>query len=239
MLRPLAELGKQDVSRLFDLAARLVDRQLGQFVVIDRVGTDGAERLAGKGCQLGPVHDEAAALLAQVIAIGCCKAMQQRDALSLGDAAHLPIELVEGLVLLAQRAGVDIFSVAAALDANRLLPGDDVFDRLPPQLAHTIDIGGGHIEGERRRMLAQDRQRMLQIVLVGIVEGQHHEGPAALGCGQTLDGLIKADDVYSQRAHALDDIGEEIGPHLQDGIGRECSRRLGQHAVEGEDHPPR
>jgi hypothetical protein len=82
---------------------------------------------------------------------------------------------------------------------------------------------------------AKDRQGKAQVVAVGIVEGEDDERPGTLRRLDTADGFIEIDDVDAQFADALDDEFKIIRSHLEDGVGGEIGRRLGEHAVERVD----
>jgi hypothetical protein len=56
------------------------------------------------------------------------------------------------------------------------LRSDDVLERLPPHLADAVDQRGRHVKSKWALMAAEHRQGELEIVAIGIIEGEDREG---------------------------------------------------------------
>ncbi|MCS6762298.1 MAG: hypothetical protein MO846_10230 [Candidatus Devosia symbiotica] len=125
MIRPA--VGQQNVCGDYHFVANLIERQLGQLIMMDSVGADSAERLAGKVAQFGPVYDQFSALLIKIIAISGGKFAHQDNAPIFRHLIHLPVQRIECRLLLTCCAGVDIVGLVAECQRDRVLAGDDVF----------------------------------------------------------------------------------------------------------------
>src|SRR5690606_19533471 len=110
----------------------------------------------------------------------------------------MPVEAVERLLLPGCGGSIDIFDLVVFGEGHGLLTSDDVLDGLPPDFPNTIDKSGWHIERERRFVAEQDRQGVLQVVAIGIVEGENDEGAPLMRRGEALERFIEGNDVDAE-----------------------------------------
>lgn len=236
MRRQFAELSLEHAGGLRHFVARFVGRQLGEFVVMHRVGAERTQRFGGKAAQLRPVHDQLPAMGSQIEIVLAGQRTDQVDAIWLRHGPHALVDDVEGLVLFRQRRGWEVVGLAAIGHGDCRLLGDDVLERLPPHLPYPVNERRRDIERERALVPPHDGQRVPEVVAVAVVEGEDGEGTLGLIGLDPAHRLVQADRLKAELAHAADHEVEEVGLHLQDRIRREIGGVVGQDPVQRENH---
>ena len=98
-----------------------------------------------------------------------------------------------------------------------------------------IRKAGRHIERERRAVPAQDRQRVLQIVAIAVVEGEADEAAAEIALGHSPVHLVERDDVDVGAPQSRQHVVEELRRDFQQPVRLERVRARRPHVMQRQD----
>src|SRR5262249_52514931 len=115
--------------------------------------------------------------------------------------------------------------------SETLGPCDDPRERLPPDLRGPLRETRADIDGERRAMLPEDRQRELEIVAVAVVEGDRD--PAS-STARASDKLVHRDEAPALLHEVAEESIEEFRGDREQRIRVEAAY-LRPHMVERDD----
>ena len=161
-------------------AHRLVAR-LPEHHMIDRVRSDGRERVAGDLGDLLPRHAELVADGGAVDAVARAEIAHRVAQLVLAvEAAQPPIDVLEQLVFFFRRMAVVATILAVHDQREPADPRDRRFKREPPQFAGAVGKAGRDVNRERRLVFPQDRQRVTGVVAIAVVEREAYEAAAEI-----------------------------------------------------------
>ncbi|MGY4367293.1 hypothetical protein ACVW1A_003358 [Bradyrhizobium sp. LB1.3] len=135
-------------------------------------------------------------------------------------------------------AGVVASSRSAALpifDLDLLGLGDHGFQRLPPQPPRALGEIAGDIDRQRRVKFAQNRQRIIEIVAIAVVEREGGEAAVEPAPHQPLMQLVHADDVDLVRAQMAERGAQEFGGDFEMPVRLECGVAARPHVVQHEN----
>ena len=180
------------------------------------MGADGHQRMSGHGADLVPVHQRARLLAVQPDAVHAREFVQRRAQVLLADLQRQPaMQAVVGLQLLASRRTIDRNRAIRRHQRQPITRIDDILDHVPPQIGGAVDQPRRDIDGDRRAVLFQHRQRLGHVVAIGVVGGDGRE-LAALAAGlDALDRLVERDEGVTVGLHVGDDGVEEAGGDVE------------------------
>jgi hypothetical protein len=175
---------------VLDLAAHHRFGVLGEHRVREGVGADCKSRLAGQLRELVPAHAMGPDEFGRDDA-GLLAPSRERVAQHLfGSRPQSRIGESEGGALLVGRSA----RMLLPCQADPLLAADDLLEFQPPEPPGAGCILGRDEQRPGRPVAAQDRERIVAVVAVAIVEGQRTEGRAALPGREPARNLVERDD---------------------------------------------
>src|ERR1700738_1289953 len=146
MIRALSERGRNHRAAHLHLRARGLFRHFCQHHMIDRMRTNGNERVGGQCGKLVPVHAELVTESSDVDLVAAGEIAYRMTQLILAlEAADPLIELLVQMALLRNRRAFEALFLAVDQQPDPLIARDHGLECEPPELPQAIGKAGGNV----------------------------------------------------------------------------------------------
>ena len=150
----------------------------GEIAMGNRMRADRGQGIGGERLQLVPGHAELAADRALIDAVARAHGRDfARNVMFARQCPQPAVQPVERRLLAGRRPGIEADREATDFGVDRGGPGDHHLERDPPQPAGSFGEIAGDKGDKRRVELSHQRQRVIAVVAITVVEGERGETP--------------------------------------------------------------
>jgi hypothetical protein len=209
-----AQFHLDDAARVEEFAHHLLGREPAQIVVMDAVRADGDQRMGREAAQLVPVHERRMSGAQGIDAAGAGETADDLDLILLGDpVGQVVVDFGVGPELGRRRVALEDGGSLRRRQVDDVASGDDLLEQVPPEQNLALRQRRRDVDGDRRAVAFEHRQRVGQVVAVAVVGGDRHEALGGRPTLQAVDRLVHRDEGVAQPPHLGQDGIEERRRH--------------------------
>ena len=184
---------------------------------------------------LVPVHQRLRLGARGSTPFACASAAENRALIILAHFNGRSVQPRIGANALLRRVEQSSFERPSAVSSTSMPRAYNLLDHLPPQIDRAVDQPRRDVDGDRRAVLFQDRQRLGQIVAIGVVGGDRCEAPGAPALRQASQRLVQRDELIAVGLHVRDQRIEKVRRDVEMPVEAMRLSRMGGDAVQHQD----
>jgi hypothetical protein len=194
---------------------------------MNAVRSDRRQGMAGDRPNLVPIHQRVAARQAEIDPGAPSQRADDITLRCLGDFVRQVIFQTPVRFNFSGRArSVDDHGPVRGPKIDPVFGANDILDHIPPEVGSAIDQPRSDIDGERRAVLFEDRQRFREVVAIRIVRRNRCELFASMSRPNAIDRFVHGNKAIAATFHVCDHLIQKIRRNAQMPVDAEWLGRL-------------